>query len=405
MIKNRQNKKLKKQTKNKQAQQKAENKAIKMLAKARTASSLTENKKHSPLKLTQDIVFKSFFSRNKTLLMAFLKNFLPISDEITDIVILNPEKIDEDNKSQQFSSHSSTNLHSRENGNPEDINSMKTDNTGKKTKLSKSLSKKQQISNQLELKETSLYSNRLNKKQIVLDLSVKLHTGENINVEMQTISQRFFLKRILFYWAKLYCQDLEKGESYSKINPAYSLIFTTFPILNKKITDFMSSFSIRRDKKPHQLFNEDLKIVVVELSKLTKACEELLDLKEKWCYFLKESGSLTKEEWSYLSQDEEMKMALKQFNKLSRDQRLYQEALSREKSLVAYNLDRQGLWNEGIQKGIQKGMQKGLKQGMIQGKLERNEEIALNMLEKGFKTSVISKVTGLSESKINTLRK
>ena len=32
---------------------------------------------------------------------------------------------------------------------------------------------------------------------------------------------------------------------------------------------------------------------MAELSKLTKTCEELLDLKEKWCYFLKESGNLT----------------------------------------------------------------------------------------------------------------
>ena len=82
--------------------------------------------------------------------------------------------------------------------------------------------------------------------------------------------------------------------------------------------------------------------------------------------------------------------------KLSKDEKLYQEALSREKSLVAYNLDRQGLWNEGIQKG--------LKQGMIQGKLERNEEIALNMSEEGFKTSVISKVTGLSKTEIKKLK-
>ena len=58
----------------------------------------------------------------------------------------------------------------------------------------------------------------------------------------------------------------------------------------------MSSFSIRRDKEPYQLFNKDLKIVIVEMSKLTKPYNELLDLKEKWCYLLKESSNLTKED-------------------------------------------------------------------------------------------------------------
>ncbi|MCY4321280.1 MAG: Rpn family recombination-promoting nuclease/putative transposase, partial [Bdellovibrionaceae bacterium] len=243
-------------------------------------------KKHYTLKLTQDIVFKSFFSRNKTLLISLLKSFLPIPDKITDVEILNPDKYEKQNKLI--------------------------------------------LKNQLEIKNPSLYSSALNKKEIVLDLRVKLSTGENINVEMQTISQEFFLKRILFYWAKLYSQDLKKGESYSKINPAYSLIFTSFPLLDKKIKDFTSSFSIRRDKKPHLLFNNDLKIVIVELSKLSKSCDELLDLKEKWCYLLKESGSLTKKDYNYLSQDEEIKMALKQFNKLSKEEELYQKAFSEQ---------------------------------------------------------------------------
>ena len=313
-------------------------------------------KTNYPLKLTQDIVFKSFFSKNKKILISFLKSFLPLPDEITNITILNPENNTHANKL-------NTNL------NP--------------------LSQKQKTLTQLDIKETALYANRSNKKQVVLDLRVKLKTGENINVEMQTVSQKFFLKRILFYWSKLYSQDLEKGEAYSKINPAYSLIFATFPVLDKKITDFMSPFSIRRDKKPYQLFNEDLKIVVVELSKLTKPCSELLDLKEKWCYFLREAGSITKEDYARLLQDEEIKMALKQFNKLSKSEELYQEALSRKINEVAYNLDRQGLWQEGMQKGA----------------FNKQKEIALNMLKETADISFISKVTGLSETEIMQLKK
>ncbi|MCZ0932059.1 MAG: Rpn family recombination-promoting nuclease/putative transposase, partial [Oligoflexia bacterium] len=380
---------------------------------------MTKNKLRRPLKLTQDIVFKSFFSRNKQVLMAFLKNFLPISDKITDITILNPEKRDKENKLDSMS-------HSHKNRNPqnsnqthENINSSEflsqtepndSNNTSDKQQTSTLTNKQEHLSNpknQLELKETSVYPKRLNKKQIVLDLRVKLNTGENINVEMQTISQKHFLKRILFYWAKLYSQDLEKGEDYNKINPAYSLIFTTFPVLDKQITDFISSFSIRRDKKPYHLFNEDLKIVIVELSKLTKSCNDLLDLKEKWCYFLRESGNITEEDYKYLSRDEEMKMALKHFNKLSKDEELYQEELTRQISLVAYNLDRQGLWDEGIQKGLQKGLKQGKtlgkQEGLAQGEFNKQKEIALNMLNKNLEVSFISEVTGLSEKEIKKL--
>ena len=319
------------------------------------------------LKLTQDIVFKSFFSRNKQVLISLLKNFLLLNDEIADITILNPETRDKQNNSSKITSKPTTN------------SSPTTSSKPKKLPHTK------QHLNKLNFKDSSIYPHIPNKKQVVLDLRVKLSTGENINVEMQTVSHRSFLKRILFYWAKLYCQDLEKGDSYDQITPAYSLIFTSFPVLDKKIKNFVNSFSIRRDKEPYQLFNEDLKIVIVEMSKLTKTYDELLDLKEKWCYLLKESSNLTKEDYMYLSKDEEMDMALKHLNKLSRDEELYQETLTAEINEVAYRLDRRGLIEE--------------------GKQERNEEIALNMLGKGLKTSLISEVTGLSENEITKLKK
>ena len=343
------------------------------------------------LKLTQDIVFKSFFSQNKKVLISLLKSFLPIQNEIQDIKILNPETSDKTNNIPKSSFNQSYK------------NSTKQQNLNKLSHEKQSSNKQslpQKNLHNLDFKETALYPHTFNKKHIVLDLRVKLSTGENINVEMQSIPQKRFLKRILFYWAKLYSQDLEKGQGYDKIHPAYSLVFTNFPILNNQIKDFTSSFSIRRDKNPHQLFNEDLKIVIVELSKLTKAFDELLDLREKWCYLLRESASLTKEQYSYLSNDEEMRMALNHLNKLSRDEELYQQALTEQINRVAYALDRDGLLEEGMQKGLEKGRAEGLEKGIQKGQTKGKQEIALNMLKEKADISFISKVTGLSEDEI-----
>ena len=55
----------------------------------------------------------------------------------------------------------------------------------------------------------------------------------------------------------------------------------------------------------------------------------------------------------YLSKDKEMDMALKHLNKLSRDEELYQETLTAEINEVTYRLDRDGLWQEGIQKTVE----------------------------------------------------
>ena len=78
----------------------------------------------------------------------------------------------------------------------------------------------------------------------------------------------------------------------------------------------MFCFSIRRETEPYILFNKDLKIVIVELSKLNKSSFDLLDFKEKWCYFIGRSAELTNEDKEYLSRDKEIKEAMKLFSEV-----------------------------------------------------------------------------------------
>ena len=84
---------------------------------------------------------------------------------------------------------------------------------------------------------------------------------------------------------------------------------------------------------------------------------------------------------------------MEHLKKLSRDEELYQRAFSGQINLVAYNLDRAGLLEEGIKKGQQ------------EGKFNKQKEIALNMLSKKLKIPLISEVTGLSVSEIKRLNK
>ena len=404
---------------------------------------MNKNNKSLPfLELTQDIVFKRFFSQNKEALISLLKNFLPLKSDIQDITILNTSKPTtistsfektkniQENRFEEAKEATNNQLKTEKTQNTEENSFKSTEDNKLKNqrieentlqteatfKSNKSSSLEQGLKNlnpdfqaksyesplreeslkDLDFKQTAFYPLQIDKKQIVLDLRVKLATGENINVEMQTVRHKDFLKRILFYWSKLYSHDLERGEDYSKIKPAYSLIFTTFPVLDLRIKDFMSSFSIRRDKKPHELLNEDLKIVIVELSKLDKLYDETFDLKEKWCYILRESGKITREEYEILSKDEEMKMALDHLEELSRDEQLRQEAFTRKINEVAYGLDRAGLIEEGLQKGRVEGLQEGLQKGLY--------KVALNMLRGGFEEATISKITGLSKDEIKELK-
>ena len=290
---------------------------------------------------------------------------------------------------------------------------------------------------QVELLDSALPSAQAKDKQPVLDMRVQLNKGEVVNVEMQVASQEQFSRRILFYWSKLYTHSLKKGEDYKRLFPTYSLIFTCFNMF-KGSEAFYNSFSIRSDQAPFFVLNEDLKIVIVELSKfLVGDVRNLLDLREEWCYMLNNSSEMTDKEAEFLSlRREDMKMATDHLMKLSRDEQLLMLEEQREKDRRDQVAREDYQFNRGIEKGIeegrqegmergiekgieegrQEGMERGIEKGIEEGRqegmergiekgIEKNQqEVILNMLRKGTDISFISEVTGCSEEEVKKLQ-
>ena len=406
--------------------------------------------KTNSIKMTYDIVFKKFFTDKPKLLKLVLKHFLDLNS-IQEIRITNPEipGLEETNKQEkqtlkreenkrqdrdsQFKKSELNQTKESLKNNPKSfLQNPETKTEPERTKLNQSGLKThdfteettQKHSNRIGVKDSSKF-NFLDSslpvedregKRVFLDLRVQLSTGTAVNIEVQTSYKKHFLNRMLYYWAKLHAQSLKKGEGYDKITPTYSLIFTEQTFLDKKVRDFMSSFSIRRDKEPYIVFNRDLRIVIVELSKMDKLSSDLLDFKELWCYFLKKSGSLTREDRECLSRYEELEEAMSHFDKLSQDERMRNMALDQHMAEVIHDLDRSG-WieqgrEEGIQQGIQQGrtegreegLQQGIQRGREQGIQRGRTDLILKMLEKGCSVFEISQMTDLSTAEILDLK-
>ena len=51
-------------------------------------------------------------------------------------------------------------------------------------------------------------------KIVLLDLRVRLASGEYVDVEMQTRRHAALRERVLFYWARLYTGQLQRGRPY-----------------------------------------------------------------------------------------------------------------------------------------------------------------------------------------------
>ena len=230
-------------------------------------------------------------------------------------------------------------------------------------------------------------------KQSILDLSLLLENRSKVNVEMQILPEVSFFNRVIFYWSKMYGSSLKRGQSYSQLKPVYSLIITDFSVF-PDISSYVNAFSIRSDRSPYFPLNNHLQMVFVELSKFKeKEVKNLFDIRDLWCYLIKESEKMDEEEARILkAKGEDMSRAMEHLEVMSKEDaaQFIEDMKMKEAWKKQAQLDYQ--FNEGLKQGKQEGQQEGIKR------------TALNMLSKNMDIKLIAELTKLSTEEIQHLK-
>lgn len=204
-------------------------------------------------------------------------------------------------------------------------------------------------------------------KTIALDLRVKLTSGEQVDVEMQTQRRPALAERLLYYWARLYAGQLSRGDDYTELRRCAVVAFVTFPMLLGP--RFHSVFSVR-ERYSAALFSDQLEVHVLELPKLKAALakneEPLLAL---WGRFL---AATTDEELEQLAmEDPVLKQAKEALDALSADPKARIQAEMRETAFLAYKAELGASRRE----GRLEGKAEGKLEGRLEGKLEALREL------------------------------
>ncbi len=229
----------------------------------------------------------------------------------------------------------------------------------------------------VELKETDINKDSLEDKFSRLDVKAITNNGEHVNIEIQLKNEKNMIKRSLYYWGKLYTEQLGQGEDYSELSRTICINLLNFKYL--KTDNFHSSYRLKE-----KLTNEELtdvqEIHFIEIPKLPKNAD-ITDMLVAWMEFLKDPNS---EETLDLEMNvEEIQEAKKELIRLSNDDKERQLYEMREKS----NKDRVSALNEAIERGEKK----------------KTIEIAKNLLDI-LGDEMIAKKTGLSIEYIKKLR-
>lgn len=218
----------------------------------------------------------------------------------------------------------------------------------------------------------------------ILDVKVKFKDGITCDIEMQVVEQSNIFKRLLFYWSKLYIQNIKNGNDYGKLKKCIIILIADFELDKlSEIPQYITKWEIKERKYGKCVLTDLMEICIIELPKMHKyrANGEL----DNWVKFIKNPEVV---DMASKETNEAIKEAKKVLIEISNDDRERELADLRRK----YIMDQKAIEDRGIEKGIQLGQ----KQAM--------EKLVEKLLKEKVDIEIIMKVTNLSKEEIENFK-
>ena len=240
-------------------------------------------------------------------------------------------------------------------------------------------------------------------KMGVLDVKIVADEINNIDIEMQITKSEYIADRILWYWAKMYSMSMEKGDTYDSTKRATCILIADFKLENlKNIPKFKTKWNVREEEYKDVILTNKLEIIIIELEKLEESINKIEENKKllNWCQFIKAPEEV---EDSIMNENENIKRAKEELDKINQDERERMLAELREKAIMDELAIRASGYKEGKEEGIIEGIEKGLVEGKKEGIQETEKKYIKKMLERKMTIEDIIEITGLTEEEIKSL--
>lgn len=239
----------------------------------------------------------------------------------------------------------------------------------------------------VEIKNNYIDKDFLEDKFSRLDVKATTSNKEHINIEIQVKNEYNMIQRTLYYWSKMYSEQIQNRDNYSKLERTVCINILNFKYL--KNDKYHNAYRLKEITSNEEL--TDLQeIHFIELPKFNEIGNkeyvenvEKMDALEKWLEFLVEPESNTVRQLEL--SNEEIKLAKSELYRLSMDSNEREQYNMREKAIY----DRIS----------------ALENAEAKGKIERELELIKESLNQGLEISLISKITGLSEEEILKIKK
>lgn len=235
-------------------------------------------------------------------------------------------------------------------------------------------------------------------KLSILDIKAQGADGKRFNIEIQISDEADYDKRALYYWAKLYTEQLKASEDYSSLCKAIGIHILNFTSIFS-VEKYHNVFHIREKESQLEYF-KDLELHTIELKKFENDKIELQDIVLKvqsaldmWVAFLTRHDLLHSERLPESFNQPALKKALnvlEVMNFAPEEREAYEEHLK---------------WLRIEVNTLKKYETKGFEEGMVKGEQTALARVVNALLADGAPIEKISVLTGLTEPQIKALIK
>ena len=249
----------------------------------------------------------------------------------------------------------------------------------------------------IEIQNTEIVPDYLNQKFLRLDFRVKVN-DEIINIELQVHFEEDYAERTLYYWSKLYSEQLKVKDAYGDAEKTICINILNFNLFDCK--EYYSSFKIMEESR-HSILTDRFSIVFFELKKLKNARKN--KPVEVWLDLINAETEGDLEMIESTTNVKDIHDIIFTIREMSADEKTRYEAEMREKAIMdersaLTNSERRGFKKgeaiglekgkalgekRGIEKGkvlgLEKGKALGIEEGMIKAKILMVDSLILNM--------------------------
>ena len=259
----------------------------------------------------------------------------------------------------------------------------------------------------LEFMDKELTKEEFSDKTGILDVKLKLTNGTVIDIEIQASWNASFVKRTLFYWAKMYTADFKSGESYSSLHKCITINIIADGF---RLNDAIHSEYLLQEKTAHTILTDVLEVHFLDLQAAQRAKEEgkAEGKRSQLINWLRFIGATNRKERAMIAT---MSPVLQMLNEkidiltLSPTERKLYESRMKLKSDITTISETQ--FSAGVERGkslgLAEGKSLGLAEGEVRGSRQKALETARNLLAIGLSIESIAKATGLTVQEVETL--